>query len=139
MDCCRVAEGLRALAELLSLPSQRLQTLAELLSLPTPSGACCHVHQQRLRPATFSITERPTTRGPLRLKAGASCMAMANPTGSSVCASLKGGDSQYAWWRRCSACLSVRKCWRMRARRRVVGCSSQLTGGAECRDRKSVV
>ena len=116
VGCCRVAKRLRA--------------LAELLSLPNPSGACCHVHQQRLRPATFSTTQRLTSRDPLRLKAGASCMAMAKPAASSACASLRGGDSQYAWWRRCSACLSVCKCWRLRARRLVVGGASQLTGGA---------
>ena len=115
VDCRRVAERLRA--------------LAELLSLPGPSGACCHVHQQHLLPATFSTTQRLTSTDPLRLKGGASCMAMAKPTASSACATLEGGDSQYAWWRRCSACLSVCECWRLRARRLVVGGAFSLLAG----------
>ena len=44
MDCRRVAK--------------RLRPLAALLRLPTPRGTCCHVHQQRLRRATFWTTQR---------------------------------------------------------------------------------
>ena len=90
VDCRRVAKRLRPLAALLSLPTP----LAELLRLPTPRGTCCHVHQQRLRPATFSTTQSFSSRDVFRLKAGDSRMAIAKPTVSSACASLRGGDSQ---------------------------------------------
>ena len=53
-------------------------------------------------------------------------------------ARTRGALQPASQWRRCSASLSVCKCWRVRARRLVVGGASQLTGGARCRGGQTV-
>ena len=45
---------------------------------------------------------------------------------------LRSCEAQLALWRRCPACLSVCKCWRLRARRLVVGAASPCSQWADC-------